>query len=56
MAFVPTSYANVNNKANNNTSARHKPAIQGGQLKLCATPSPPFSRDGNISVAECMPL
>jgi len=26
------------------------------QLKLCATPSPPFSRDGNISVADCRHL
>jgi len=26
------------------------------QLKICETPSPTFSRDGNIAVADCMPL
>ena len=31
------------------------PPYGGGQLKLCATPSPPFSTDGNISVADRMP-
>jgi len=41
-----------------NVSARHKTRhIYGsGQLKLCATPSPPFTRDGNISVADCMSI
>ena len=32
------------------------PAIRGGQLKLCVTPSPTFSRDGSIPVADCMHL
>jgi len=30
------------------------PSYGGGQLKVCATPSLPFPRDGNISVADCM--
>jgi len=35
-------------------SARHNPRVRGGgvQLKLRATPSPPFPRDGNIFVAD----
>ena len=28
----------------------------GAQGKLCATPSPSPSRDGNISVADCIPI
>ena len=32
------------------------PPCGGGQLKLCANTLAPFSRNGNISVADCMPL
>jgi len=53
MTLTLTSDFDMQNRPRLFSSLRYYQAYCGDQLKLCARP---FSKDGNISVADCMPL